>query len=77
VFRGGCIHLEGTEKVTISNSLFDGLGGNGIWLRDYNRGAQIIGNEFRNLGENAIGLTGSTVWVDGANTGFVAKLTRG
>lgn len=65
MFRGGAVHLNGTANVTIANNLFDGVGGNGIWLSDYNRGAQIMGNELRNLGENGIGLTGSTIWVDG------------
>ena len=36
-----------------------------MWLHAYNRGALISGNEMRNIGENGVGFTGETVWVDG------------
>lgn len=37
----------------------------GVWLSDYNRGADVSFNEIRFPGENGIGLSGSTQWVDG------------
>jgi hypothetical protein len=37
VFLGGTIHLNGTTGCTVDHNLFDGVGGNGIWLTDYNR----------------------------------------
>lgn len=36
-----------------------------MWLHAYNRRAMITGNEMRNIGENGVGFTGETVWVDG------------
>ena len=65
--RGGAVHLNGTSNCTVDHCLFDGVGGNGVWLTDYNRHALISGNEMRHIGENGIGMTGSTEWVDGRN----------
>jgi hypothetical protein len=65
VHRGGAVTLIGTENVTVDHNLFDGVGGNGVWLHAYNRHALVAGNEMRNIGENGVGFTGETVWVDG------------
>jgi hypothetical protein len=67
VHRGAAIHLNGTASCTIDHNLFDGIGGNGIWLTDFNRGALVSANEMRHIGENGVGMTGSTEWVDGRN----------
>ena len=77
---------------TVDHNLFDGVGGNGVWLHAYNRKAMVSGNEMRNIGtqtprifcsalcpcfltesavpsygpgENGVGFTGETEWVDG------------
>jgi hypothetical protein len=50
---------------TVDHSLFDSVGGNGIFLTDFNRHALISANEMRHIGENGIGMRGSTDWVDG------------
>jgi len=65
VHRGGAVTMVGTENCTIDHCLFDGVGGNGVWLHAYNRHAMVSGNEMRNVGENGVGFTGETVWVDG------------
>ena len=44
---------------------FDGVGGNAVALIDFNRGAQVVANEMRHLGENGVVLIGATEWVDG------------
>eukprot|EP01048_Picozoa_sp_COSAG05_P004245 COSAG05_NODE_222_length_13641_cov_73.452001_3_plen_94_part_00 len=36
-----------------------------MWLTDYNRGALISANEIRHVGDNGIGMTGTSDWVDG------------
>ena len=51
--------------MTISNSLFWRLGGNGIILSDAARGCSIRYNEFGHLGENAIVSVGTAVLNDG------------
>ena len=67
LFRGGVVHLNGTENCTVDHSLFDAIGGNGIFLTDYNRHALITANEMRHIGENGVAMRGSTDWVDGEN----------
>ena len=65
VFRGGAVHLNGTTNCMVDHNLFDGVGGNGVWLTDYNRHASVAANEMRHIGENGVGMRGSTEWVDG------------
>jgi hypothetical protein len=55
VHRGAAIHLNGTEECTVDHNLFDGIGGNGVWLTDYNRHALVSANEMRHIGENGVG----------------------
>eukprot|EP01048_Picozoa_sp_COSAG05_P004801 COSAG05_NODE_272_length_12454_cov_1460.218085_6_plen_78_part_00 len=57
--------LNGTEGSTVDHCLFDGIGGNGVFVNDYNRRALVAANEFRDLGEAAVLLSGSADWVDG------------
>ena len=59
------MHLNGTMGCAVDHNLFDQLGGNAVWLSDFNRGARITNNEMKRLGENGIGLSGSTSWEDG------------
>jgi len=65
VFKGGCVHFNGTRGCSVQQCLFDAVGGNAVWLSDYNRNASIANNEMRNIGENGVGLAGRTEWVDG------------
>ena len=65
VYRGGTVHLNGTQNCTVDHSLFDAVGGNGVWLTDFNRNAVVAGNEMRHIGENGVGMRGSPHWVDG------------
>jgi hypothetical protein len=67
VHRGAAVHLNGTRNCTVDHCLFDSVGGNAVWLTDYNRHAMVTANEMRHLGENGVGMTGSTEWVDGRN----------
>ena len=65
VFLGGTVHLNGTTNCIVDHNLFDGVGGNAVWLTDYNRHASVSANEMRHIGENGVGMRGSTDWVDG------------
>ena len=71
VYQSGAVLFNGTVNCSLQGSLLDAVGGNGVWLAAYNRGARIHGNEIRFPGENGIGLTGSTVWVDGTSPFFL------
>ena len=67
VLREGSVWIggDGASNVTVANSLFWRLGGNGVVLSDAARDCTISGNEFGFLGENAIVSVGSAVLNDG------------
>ena len=51
--------------ISFSDNLLDRVGGNGVALTAFNRGASVTGNHIRYPGENGVVLVGSTIWVDG------------
>lgn len=59
IYRGGAILLEGTNHVQISNSTFSQLGGNAIFVSNYNRDTQIINNHIHDIGASAVSFVGS------------------
>ena len=59
IYRGGAILLTGTEDISISNSHFLNLGGNGVFVNKYNRGTTIATNHFEAIGASAIAFVGS------------------
>ena len=62
--RGGAVHLEGTENVTISDCPFQRLDGNAIMLGGYNRYARVTRCDFNWLGEGAMATWGDTEGYD-------------
>jgi hypothetical protein len=59
IYRGGAILLEGTENISISNCTFHELGGNAIFLSNYNRNDTIRYNHIYNIGASAIAFVGN------------------
>lgn len=58
---GGAVRLSGTVGCSVVGSLFVNLGGTGVMISGFNRGASVIDSEFVWLGESAVvsaGLTG-------------------
>ena len=58
IYRGGAVFLTGTENVTIRNSTFDQLGGNAIFVSNYNRRVAIRGCHIQRAGANGIAFVG-------------------
>ncbi len=58
VYRGGAVLLEGTENCSLRDCRFDRLGGNGVFIKDYNRDAQVTGCEFVKTGASAVLIEG-------------------
>jgi hypothetical protein len=58
--RGGAIHLEGTEGITILDSLFRRLDGNAIMLAGYCVLTHVARSEFGWIGNGAISTWGDT-----------------
>jgi len=63
IYRGAAILLDGTEQVTIKNCNFYNLGGNAIFLSNYNKGAKVVGNHIHNIGASAIAFVGDAAAV--------------
>lgn len=62
--RGGAVHIEGAENVTISDCKFNRLDGNAIMLAGYCRHAHIRRSEFSWIGNGAIATWGDTEGYD-------------
>ena len=59
IYRGGAILLDGTENVHISNCNFFEVGGNAVFVSNYNKNALISNNHIYNIGGNAIAFVGN------------------
>ncbi|WP_158970579.1 PDZ domain-containing protein [Paraglaciecola sp. L3A3] len=59
IYRGGAVVLEGTEHCQISHNTFTELGGNAIFVSNYNRAVNIASNEIYNIGAGAINFVGN------------------
>ena len=59
IYRGGAILLDETENITISNCTFSDLGGNAVFLSNYNKNDLIKDNYIHNIGASAIAFVGS------------------
>lgn len=61
----GSIIIRGSENITIKNCLFENIGGNGIYINDYNRNLLIESNEMKWIGDSGIISYGNTELNDG------------
>lgn len=59
IYRGGALFIEGSENVKIQDCEFSNLGGNVIFVSNYNRGLEISGNHIHDSGASAISFVGS------------------
>ncbi len=59
IYRGGAILLDGTENVHINNCTFFELGGNAVFVSNYNKNDIIRDNNIYNIGGNAIAFVGN------------------
>ena len=59
VYRGGAIHLRGTEDIVIENCRFEELGGNAVFVDSYNRRTIIRKNLFYYNGATDVNFVGS------------------
>jgi hypothetical protein len=59
IHRGGSVYLENTRNCSIENNYFDAVGGNAVFLNNYNRGTNVHGNTFSQAGDSAVCLVGT------------------
>jgi len=58
VYRSGAILTEGAKNITISNCVFTGLGGNAIFMSQFNRNINCEHNYIHHIGANAFAFVG-------------------
>ena len=68
IYRGGGLFMSGVEDSAITNSFFDALGGNALFVSGYARRVNIQTNKFVGIGASAILLMGVSSAV--RNPGF-------
>jgi len=59
IYRQGAVKLEGSERCQIQYANFDLLGGNAIFVSNYNREVMITGNLIENIGAGGINIVGN------------------
>jgi hypothetical protein len=67
IHRGGAVFMEGAEDCGVEKCFFDAVGGNGIFLSDYNRHNRIYGNKITETGDSAICMVGTESMAQGTN----------
>lgn len=73
IYRGGAVFLTGTENVVIEDCDFDQLGGNAIFVNNYNRLFTARGCLIRESGANGIAFVGDPKAVRGLTLNYSAK----
>lgn len=51
--------MDGTEYCSVESCYFDAVGGNGVFLNDYNYRSRVAGSKFTETGESAVCLVGT------------------
>lgn len=59
IHRGGAVFMEGTRNCSIEACFFDAVGGNAVFVNNYNRDARVTGCRFTGAGDSAICFVGS------------------
>jgi hypothetical protein len=73
IYRGGAVFVTGGQHVTISNSIFDQLGGAGVFVSGYDDSVAVTGNLFVDTGSSAISFMGNNKAVRNALFGYGAS----
>lgn len=60
IYRGGAVLFNGAEDCTIADCEFDQLGGNAVFVNNYNRRVTIRGCDLHDTGASALAFVGDT-----------------
>jgi hypothetical protein len=58
IVRAGAVVFEGVEDCSVADCRFASLGGNGVFMSNYNRRNKVAGCKFTDLGDSAVCLVG-------------------
>jgi hypothetical protein len=64
------VFLQGTRDCAIRNCWFDAVGGNAVFVNQYNRNATVSGCKFTEAGDSAIAFVGSLELTSGTERAF-------
>ncbi|HUT30041.1 MAG TPA: right-handed parallel beta-helix repeat-containing protein [Sedimentisphaerales bacterium] len=70
IHRGGAIFLEGARNCTIKDCWFDAVGGNGVFMNNFNRDNVVTGCKFTETGDSAICFVGTLEFTNGTFRSF-------
>jgi len=59
IHRGGSVFFEGARNCRVEGCFFDAVGGNAVFINNYNRNIQVVDSLFVETGDSAICLVGS------------------
>lgn len=59
IYRNGAVLFDGTERCEVRNGTFKQLGGNAVFVSNYNRQAAVVGNLIEDIGGSAIAFVGN------------------
>ena len=68
IVRAGAVFFEGAEGCSVTDCFFDAVGGNGVFISNYNRRIKVSGCKFTEAGDSAICLVGDFNAVRSAST---------
>jgi hypothetical protein len=58
IYRGGAVLFNGAEDCTVADCAFDQLGGNAVFVNNYNRRITVRGCDLRDTGASAVAFVG-------------------
>ena len=70
IHRGGAAFVEGTRRCSISDCWFDAVGGNAVFVSNYNRGFSVEDCKFTETGDSAICFVGDMAKTNGTQRAF-------
>jgi len=73
IHRGGSILFEGTEDCSVENCFFDSVGGNAVFINNYNKRVKVFNNTITEAGESGVCIVGSKHLTLGSNHAYPAE----
>ena len=70
IHRGGAVFVEGTRDCSVEGCWFDAVGGNAVFVNNYNRGFSVRDSKFTETGDSAICFVGDLEKTNGAQRAF-------
>ena len=70
IHRGGAVFAEGTRQCSIQDCWFDAVGGNAVFVNNYNREFSVTGCKFTETGDSAMCFVGDLAQTNGAQRAF-------